>query len=147
MIFYTTILFSIILDIATKIISSNFLVKQINIFWDFLYLKHTLNSWIAFWINLPFLKIITLILIFWIFCYYLSERQKLKLETEKLKELKLFDLCFWLIIWWAIWNGIERIFFSEVTDFIWVKHFAVFNVADSSIFIWVALYIILFIKK
>ncbi|MDR0771778.1 MAG: signal peptidase II [Candidatus Peribacteria bacterium] len=29
----------------------------------------------------------------------------------------------------------ERIFFGEVTDFIGVKYFAVFNLADSFIFI------------
>lgn len=148
MIFYTTIIFSLLFDIITKYLASTFLVEQINIFSNFLYLKYTLNSWIAFWIELPFLKIITLFLIFWIFCYYIIERKKIiEVKIISLPSKKIFDFSFWLILGWAIWNAIERIFFGEVTDFIWVKYFAIFNIADSLIFIWTLLYIIYLLKE
>jgi signal peptidase II len=137
MLFYLVILSTIILDAITKYFASIFLQEKINVLWDFFYLEYTLNDWIAFWINIPFLKIITIILIFWIFYYYISTRQK-----TKDKKQRLIDWSFWLILGWAIWNGIERIFFGEVTDFIGVKYFAVFNLADSFIFIWVLLYLI-----
>ena len=142
MLFYLTILSTIILDAITKHLALIFLQEKINILWDFLYLEYILNDWIAFGINIPFLKIITIILIFWIFYYYIKESWKLKAESWKSNSSKLLTFSFGLILGWAIWNGIERTFFGEVTDFIGVKYFAIFNLADSFIFIWALLYLI-----
>lgn len=134
MIFYITIIFWIFIDLLSKYFAKNFLQNEnINILWDFLFLWYVENKWIAFSINIPFLKIVTIILIFGIFYYYFKE--------EKNKNDKIIDLSFWLILAWALWNWYERIVNSFVVDFIWVKYFSVFNLADSFIFIWALLYL------
>lgn len=142
MIFYITIIFWIFIDLLSKYFAKLHLQNEnINILWDFLFLWYVENKWIAFSINIPFLKIVTIILILGIFYYYFKE--------EKNKNDKIIDLSFWLILAWALWNWYERIFNSFVVDFIWVKYFSVFNLADSFIFIWALLYLfkIFFEKK
>ncbi len=63
------------------------------------------------------------------------------LFEEKKKKNRIIDISFALILAWAIWNWIERVFLSRVIDFVWVKYFAIFNLADSMITIWAVLYI------
>lgn len=134
MIFYITIIFWVFIDLLSKYFAKLHLQNEnINILWDFLFLWYVENKWIAFSINIPFLKIVTIILIFGIFYYYFKE--------EKNKNDKIIDLSFWLILAWALWNWYERIINSFVVDFIWVKYFSVFNLADSFIFIWALLYL------
>lgn len=134
MFYIITILF-IFLDLATKQLAKLFLDEKIPLIWDILYLKFAQNPWMAFWVEIPtfLLKIITISLIILIFYYYIKE--------EKKKNNKLIDFSFWLILAWAIWNGIERVFNSTVIDFIWVKYFAIFNLADCFLTIGVILYI------
>lgn len=140
MIFYFTIIFWVCIDLISKYLAKIYLQEKIDIFWDFLFFKYIENPWIAFSIQIPFLKIITFILIFWIFYYYFKE--------EKKKNDKFIDFSFWFILAWAIWNWIERIFNSFVIDFIWVKFFSIFNLADSFIFIWAFIYLAkIFFKK
>lgn len=133
--FYIIIIIWIILDLFTKYLAKIYFQNKINIFWDFLYFGFVENSWIAFSINIPILllKIITIILIFWIFYYYLS--------NEKKKGSKMIDFSFSLILAWAIWNWIERLLNEKVIDFIWIKYFSIFNLADSFITIWAILYL------
>lgn len=141
MFFYSTIILSLFLDLYTKYLAKVNLNDTINLFSNFVYLKYTENVWIAFSIAVTgiFLKIITIIIIIWIFIYY----QK----YEIYKKNKLLDFSFWLILWWALWNAYERIFNSSVIDFIWVRYFAIFNIADACITIWIILYIIVEIKR
>jgi signal peptidase II len=70
------------------------------------------------------LKFITIILISFIFYYY-----------KKYEDTKnsLINIGYWLLIWGAIWNAIGRIFQNGVIDFIWIKYFSVFNIADIAI--------------
>lgn len=136
MIFYITIIIWIFLDLLSKQLAKNLLQENINIIWNYFYLWYIENRWIAFSINIPFLKITTIFLISLIFFYYFKE--------EKKKNDKIIDLSFWLILAWALWNWYERIFNSYVVDFIWVKYFSVFNLADSFIFIWALIYLIKF---
>jgi len=142
MIFYLTLFIWIIIDILSKNLAFIYLQNKINIFWDFLYLKFILNPWIAFGIEIYpiLLKIITISLIILIFYYY-------KNEKKNIKKTKLLDFSFWLILAWAIWNAIERILNSNVIDFIWVKYFSIFNLADSFITIWAILYIYILYKN
>ncbi len=133
MIFYCIIIIWIILDLLSKYYASIFLNEKVNIIWDFLYLFHIKNDGIAFSINIPFLKIVTIVLILGIFYYYFTE--------EVSKKSLVIDISFWLILAGAIWNAIERILYSQVTDFIAVQWFAIFNIADSLITIWAILYI------
>lgn len=142
MTFYTILIFWIILDILSKNIARIYLQNKINILWDFFYLQYILNPWIAFWIKLPtfIIKVLTIFLIIVIFYYYKSER-------KKIQNTKLLDFSFWLILAWAIWNAIERILFSNVVDFLWIKYFFIFNLADSFISIWAILYIYILYKN
>lgn len=132
-----TIIISIILDLYTKFLAKINLDETIFVIKDFIYLKYIENTWIAFsiWLTWIFLKIVTIAIITWIFIYYF--------KYEKPKKNKLIDLSFWLILWWAIANRYERIFNSYVIDFVWIKYFAIFNLADTILTIWVILYLII----
>ena len=105
------------------------------------HLEYIENTGIAFSIQLPtlLLKILTISLIIGIFYYYISEK-------NKLKDNKLLDLSFWLILAWAIGNGIERVLNSNVIDFIWVRYFSVFNLADSFITVGAIIYLYILYK-
>lgn len=129
----------IFLDYISKYIANSHLSNQINLLSDFVYLKLVKNPWIAFSINFPFLKIITVFIIIWIIFYFI--------KYEKNKNNSFINLSFALIIWWALWNARERILFSWVTDFIWVKYFSIFNFADIFLTLWVILYLGLIILK
>jgi len=135
--FYIILFSGLTIDIVSKYIANTYLSGQINIIWDYVYLRFIENTWIAFSIQIPsiLLKILTISLIIWIFYYYKVEKKKI------LEKTRLLDISFWLILAWAIWNAIERIFNEKVVDFIWVKYFSIFNLADSFITIWAILYI------
>ena len=127
---YIIIIICYFIDIITKKAAIYYIWdSKIELFWDFVYLQTLTNTGIAFSIPLSWvlLKIITLILISAIFVYYIKWEEKKKWNT----------ISYWLLLWWAIWNAHERIIYSWVTDFIWVKYFAVFNMADSFICIWI----------
>lgn len=141
--FYIWIFFLIFIDLFTKFIAKNDLIIQKNLVGDFLYFRYVENIWIAF--SLPItgivLKVLTIILIWVIFWYYYTE--------EKKKNLKIIDASFMFVLAWALWNGYERVFNGKVIDFIGVKYFSVFNIADIFITIWVILYIysLIFLQK
>lgn len=140
--FYIILILWIALDLITKNLANIYLQEKINILWDFFYLKFILNPWIAFGIEVYplLLKIITISLIIYIFYYYKSER-------KEIKNKKILDISFWLILAWAIWNAIERILNSNVIDFIWVKYFSIFNLADSFITIGAIIYMYVLYKN
>jgi len=140
--FYIILSIWIIIDLISKYLASIHLQNKINILWDLIYFKFIKNPWIAFWIEVYplLLKVITISLIIWIFYYY-------KYERKTIKNKKLFDISFSLILAWAIGNGIERIINSNVIDFIWVKYFSIFNLADSFISIWAIIYIYILYKN
>ena len=137
---YLIIIIWVVLDLFTKNLAFNSLQDRISILWNFLYLQYFENTGIAFSTQVPGLKYLTIILIIWIFIYYFSERKNTKNNN-------LLDLSFWLILAWAIWNWIERVFNWYVIDFIWVKYFSVFNLADSFITIWAVIYLYILFKN
>jgi len=143
--FYYTLIIWLILDFISKYFSVIYLKNQINIIWEYIFLKQVYNPWIAFWIEVPksLLKIWTIALIIWIFWYY---RVELK-EEENIKNKKIMNFSFWLIISGAIANAYERVFNEKVIDFIWVKYFSIFNLADSFITIWAIILIYYYYKK
>ena len=138
--FYVIIIIWIILDLFTKNLAFEYLQQKVNIFWDLLYLQYFENTWVAFSTQIPGLKYLTVLLIIGVFYYYFSEK-------KTIKNNHLLDLSFWLILAWAIWNWIERILEWKVIDFIWVKYFSVFNLADSFITIWVIIYLYILFKN
>ncbi len=143
--FYYTLIIWLILDFVSKYFSVIYLKNQINIFWDYLFLKQVYNPWIAFWIEVPksLLKIWTITLIIWIFWYYRVELKK----EKNIENKNIINFSFWLIISWAIANAYERVFNEKVIDFIWVKYFSIFNLADSFITIWAIILIYYYYKK
>ncbi len=138
MIFYIVIILLLIFDLWTKYLSKIYLVPRFDIFWDFVYLQYVLNKWIAFWIPLEWiiLKIITLLITIWFIIYYF------KYEENKSKNQIKF--AYMLIFAWAIGNWYERVFNWVVIDFIWIKGFSIFNLADAYLTIWAILYILFY---
>jgi len=124
-------------DFLTKDLASrslqNWWIDLIN---GFLLLDLKLNTWIAFSLPLEWLllKCITIFLIITIIIYFLKYELK--------KNNTFIYISFVLILAWAIWNWYERIINGYVIDFISVKYFSVFNLADSYIFIWAIIYIL-----
>lgn len=78
-------------------------------------------------------------LIFGIIYYYFKEERK--------KKNWLVDIAFVLIIAGAVGNGVERIFFDSVTDFIAVQYFSIFNFADGYVTIGGLIYVCQLLKK
>lgn len=134
-------LFLFFLDFSTKYLSNIYLSwKQINLIWSYFYLELHKNTWIAFSIYVPFLKLITIFIIFFIFFYYIKH--------EKKKNNFYIDLAFVFILSGALGNARERIFLWSVTDFIWIKFFSILNFADIFINLGVFLYLFtIFLKK
>lgn len=142
--FYSILIIWITIDLFSKYLANLYLQERINLLGDFLYLKYAENTWIAFSIQVPllFLKILTISLIIWIFYYY---KKEIKVEmNEKVK--KMLNISFALILAWAIGNAYERVFNEKVIDFIGVKYFSIFNIADSFIFVWAIFYIYIYYK-
>lgn len=141
---FVLIILWVALDALTKILVQIYLSSEtISLIPWFLSLEYVRNPGIAFSLPLTWnlLKIVTLILIFMIIIYYIRE--------ERPKKNPLLDIWFAAILSGALWNAWERIFISSVTDMIAVERFAVFNLADSLIFIWacILLYVTFFTKN
>jgi len=95
-----------------------------NIINNYINLTLYYNDWIAFWIYIwnIFIKFLTLGLIIFLIYFFIKEILVLK--------NKYLGAWFIFIISWAIWNWIERILNWRVIDFINVKYFTIFNIAD-----------------
>jgi len=138
--FYLIIIIWVILDLFTKSLALVYLQNEISIFSDLFFLKYAENTWVAFSTQIPGLKYLTMVLIGAVFYYYFLER-------KNTKNLKLLDLSFWLILAWAIWNWYERVLNSKVIDFLWVKYFAIFNLADVFISLGAIIYLYVLFKN
>ncbi|MDQ7009513.1 MAG: signal peptidase II [Candidatus Gracilibacteria bacterium] len=143
--FYIIVISGVFLDLISKNYALNNFEEKIKIFGDFLYLKQIYNPGIAFGIEIPtfLLKSGTFLLIIGIFLYY---RVELKGEKE-LKNKNILNISFGLIISGALGNAYERIFNEKVIDFIGVKYFSIFNLADSFITIGATILIYYYYKK
>ncbi|MDP2090697.1 MAG: signal peptidase II [Candidatus Gracilibacteria bacterium] len=139
--FYVILISGIIIDLISKYFANIYLQNKVNIIGDYLYLQYILNPGIAFGIKIypPLLKILTISLIILIFYYYRYEKKE--------NNNKLLDISYGLVLAGAIGNGIERVFNSNVIDFIGVKYFSIFNLADGFISIGAILYLYLIYKN
>ena len=130
--FYIWISLIFLLDFFTKSLAeSNLIESAIPIIWDFFSLAYTTNTGIAFGIGIPGIEVITPLLIVGIIAYYYGYEQE--------KGSLLLDMGYASIIGWAIGNAWERMAYGYVVDFISIKHFSVFNIADIAITAGVAL--------
>lgn len=112
-------------DYGTKRLAENAIPPEgTDVFGNFVRLRHQMNEGIAF--SAPItgwpLKILTVALIAYVAYYYLRE--------EKLRGTKMVDLAYAAFLAGAAGNGVDRILMGKVTDFIEVKYFANFNLAD-----------------
>jgi len=140
--FYLFIVWLIALDLFSKYIAKTYFIETYYILKDLIFIKYVENNWIAFSIQLTWLllKILTIIILVIIFWYYIKE--------EKKKQNLYINLSFALILAWWISNWYERIFNNYVIDFLWVKYFAIFNLADIYISIGAFIYVMtLFLIK
>lgn len=134
---FPLIAFLFFLDLFTKNLAQEFLQD-----WSFdliLWMKFLLkfNEWIAF--SIPITWIFQILLSFWLLLFLIFYVFR---EWNLDKKLEIFSIS--LIVWWALWNMYERALFWQVTDFISIfSWFATFNLADSFVFIWVCLALVI----
>lgn len=108
--------------------------ESIAIIPDLLTLSLAKNDGIAFGMDIPGIIFLTPILIILIALHYW--------QVERKKHTISITLGFALILAGALGNGWERVAYEEVTDFIFVHGFSVFNVADVCINIGVVILIV-----
>lgn len=105
-----------------------------NLIWNYVYLTKIYNDWIWLWIdiNRKIMLAMTLFLVVLMVYYFIKYEDK-KDTTN--------SLWYWLLLWWALSNLYERLFIWEVFDYIALKWFFVFNMADFFIFVGIVLII------
>jgi lipoprotein signal peptidase len=125
----TTIIFSTLLIILDQI--SKYFFYDKNLLSNREIIQSAFNTGISR--SLPIPKLVTIVLTFFIIgavIYYYHKKQISKRATI-------------FIVWWAIWNLIDRIFLWWVRDFILAfKRFPIFNLADIFINIWLVLIVL-----
>lgn len=118
-------IFSFIIDrLAKKIFFAN--REEYFIFGDFLRLKLAFNSGIAFGIRLDaaviwFFYVVIFVILVWFLTAAISQRQYFVV------------FCLGFVIAGAFSNLLDRLYVGQVIDYIDVKHFSVFNLADAMI--------------
>jgi len=127
---FSTILAASVLSLGFALLADQFLTERIAIIGSLVGLERTLNSGIAFGINLPehFQMFVIFLALFFVSWYASKDA---KTNTSKVG--------FGLIIGGGLANIIDRLLDGTVTDFFQVGSFPVFNAADSSITIGIVL--------
>ncbi|MDD5658427.1 MAG: signal peptidase II [Actinomycetota bacterium] len=135
-------IFAIVVDQITKYLVVRFipLDSQIQLIPNFLYLTHIKNSGAAFGI---FQGKINVFIVISVIAIVLIIFLKATLNLNSFT----YNLALGLILGGAIGNLFDRYFVREVTDFIYVVHFAVFNGADSFINIGFFILLVIIIKN
>lgn len=126
---YTSILISTPLLILLDQISKYFFYDK-GLFSSRWIIQSAFNTWISR--SLPIPQLITIILstIIIIFVIYYYHKNKIS------KQATIF------LVWWAIWNLIDRIFLWWVRDFISIwNRFPIFNIADILVNVWVLIFV------
>lgn len=119
-------------------ISSLFLLDQFSkifiydkwLFQWFYFFTPVLNKWITrwIWVNFTFLLFFSFACIF-AFYYFFKKAYITKVEYV-------------LLMWWLLWNFVDRLFIWWVRDFIDFKFWPIFNFAD--IYLFIAMILILY---
>lgn len=124
----------LLLDILLKKIFSVSFIGEYFIF-DFLKLKLATNYGIAFGLNLNYNLIILFYLIIMPSLLYI-----LFLEYKRKNNYNIFGLTF--IIFGSFSNLVDRLFYGQVIDYIDLKYYSIFNLADVMIVFGVAVIIL-----
>lgn len=127
----------VILDILTKY-WVNISNPDFQILWNWLAITHVKNTGIAFGTPLPGISFLIPLILLGIAIALWKSWKKFG-EMEKLGYL--------MILTGGSLNALERTLFGSVTDFIAVKYFSVFNLADIAITVGVILLFWSFVKE
>lgn len=99
-------------------------LPRISLLGDWVQITYIRNTGIAFSTQLPYIHIIVPLILAGLLFFVLSSWKQLS-ESDKI----------WYVLimtgWWL--NALERGIFGSVTDFISVRYFAIFNIADIAI--------------
>jgi len=133
------ILFCIFLDQLTKFLVAKFLTSPVSVIGDFLVLEKNMNEGIAFGIeiNRSVVMILTLVMLFLIL-KFMKKELNMKKNISKAAAV--------LVIGGAVGNFIDRLINGSVIDFISIKYWPTFNLADMFIVAGV-LIVIIFYKR
>ena len=138
-------IFTLLLDILTKQIVIHTMLEEqsIPIIKNFFHLTYAKNTGVAFSFlegKVPFIILMTLIIIIFIL-KYLKEQIPTRIET----------ICYGLILGGALGNLLDRLLYGYVIDFfdfrIFSYHFPIFNIADSCIVVGIFLLLIKSLKE
>jgi signal peptidase II len=133
----STALFIVLLDQISKIYIRNLLLPgdSLPVIEGFLYITHVQNKGAAFGLlagrQLVFI-LVTILSIVLIAVYYFRTRES----------HPLFNLALGLAVGGAVGNLVDRLRFGGVTDFVDVRVWPVFNIADTAIVVGVVLLIV-----
>ena len=132
----------IIMDQVTKYIVSTKipLNSSIEVIPGIIFISHVKNSGAAFGV---FQNKTNVFIVISVIAIILIIILKIKLNLDFI----LYNISLGFILGGAIGNLIDRIVFGEVIDFIHLRYFAVFNIADSFICIGFGIVIILILKN
>ena len=114
--------------------------SSVEIIPNIIFISHVKNSGAAFGI---FQNRINVFIVISVIAIILIIILKIKLNLDSI----LYNISLGFILGGAIGNLIDRIVFREVIDFLHLRYFAVFNVADSFICIGFGIVIILILKN
>jgi len=126
------LLICVLADQLTKLLVAKFLVTPIHVIGNFLILEKNLNTGIAFGIkiNQSVIMILTLVLLIFILRILKSE---LNMKKTISKVVAIF------ILGGALGNFLDRLLYGSVIDFISIKYWPTFNLADIFIVVGVGL--------
>jgi signal peptidase II len=132
----------IIMDQVTKYIVSTKipLNSSIEVIPGIIFISHVKNSGAAFGV---FQNKTNVFIVISVIAIILIIILKIKLNLDFI----LYNISLGFILGGAIGNLIDRIVFGEVIDFIHLRYFAVFNIADSFICIGFGIVVILILKN
>jgi signal peptidase II len=132
----------IIMDQVTKYIVSTKipLNSSIEVIPGIIFISHVKNSGAAFGV---FQNKTNVFIVISVIAIILIIILKIKLNLDFI----LYNISLGFILGGAIGNLIDRIVFKEVIDFIHLRYFAVFNIADSFICIGFGIVVILILKN
>ncbi len=131
LIVYSTLFAVIIFDQLTKYLikTKMYLYQSIPVIKDIFHITYTTNAGAGFGILQNyrwFFILFTIIFLGFVYYTYL-------VHTRKNKQEVYFDICIGLLIGGALGNFIDRVRFGFVVDFLDLKFWPTFNIADSAV--------------
>jgi signal peptidase II len=137
--FWITAILVLLLDQGSKIWVRKFIPigKEIPLIPHVFSITHIRNSGAVFGTLEGATTILTILSVFAVF---------LIVYIEKTVNFPLKEIAFGMILGGILGNFFDRLIFKNVTDFLFLHHFAVFNVADASIDIGIVIFLYAYLR-